>query len=354
MLLVTSSESKQLYSRRPNRLPGALLAIRLRDQSRRSSSLRLLCLALPLAIGCLLSAGCVNDKIHPTNGGLAENGVLSDGPVSGVFQNDSKLTGPAGTDISTLNFDGAGEVIAYTNERPPTLLANIAWTAGTDTVNLNFENLYQIPVSVWIVQGPFANQQNRAASANVKTSQIWADERQGISFSVFNIVDATANVNAPNFYAFSCALAANMKAQIGFTANEINIYYVDTVNFGGGPATTNGVSCGGGVIAMGSNTSNHLLAHEMGHKFNLLHVNALNLFFDTTNVMHNASNNRNYLTEGQTFRTVVNSNSVINNTYNARPGLTTRSCLNDTSGAVPDCPAVQKRIWADGVAWPPN
>ena len=83
-------------------------------------------------------------------------------------------------------------------------------------------------------------------------------------------------------------------------------------------------------------------------------MNSLTTFFDTTNVLHNASNNRNYLTEGQTFRAVVNSGSAINGVYNARPGLITRNCGNSTSTTDVSCPAVQKRIWADGASWPPN
>jgi hypothetical protein len=105
---------------------------------------------------------------------------------------------------------------------------------------------------------------------------------------------------------------------------------------------------------MGRNASDHLFSHEIGHAFSLGHVNALTMFFDTTNVMHNASNNRNFLTEGQTFRAVVNTGSVINGVYNARPGLITRNCGNSTDTTVADCPAVQKRIWADGAGFPPN
>jgi hypothetical protein len=307
-----------------------------------------------LVFACLCSTACSNDKVHLTNGGAGENGVLVDATKGGSFQNDQRFTGAAGADISVGDCSGTGEVIAYTNERPPTLLANVAWTTGDDTVNLNFENKYRVPFFVWIVKGPFATEQAVAISACVKTSQIWTDERQGISFSTFTITDATANANAANFFAFDCSKVPNMKTQIGFNAGGVNIYYVDTVDFGSGAATTNGVWCGGNVVAMGRNASDHLFSHEIGHAFSLDHVNSLTMFFDTTNVMHNASNNRNFLTEGQTFRAVVNSGSVINTAYNARPGLITRTCGNSTDTTIADCPAVQKRIWGDGASWPPN
>ena len=57
---------------------------------------------------------------------------------------------------------------------------------------------------------------------------------------------------------------------------------------------------------------------------------------------------REYLTEGQTFRAHLATNSVINTTYNLRPGQTTRNCTALSETATDDCPAIQKRIWPDG------
>lgn len=129
---------------------------------------------------------------------------------------------------------------------------------------------------------------------------------------------------------------------------------MNTVDFGSGAATTNGVWCGGNLVAMGRNTSDHLFSHEIGHGFDLAHTNTLTANFDTTNVMHNASNSRNYLTEGQTFRAILDPNSAVNATYNLRPGQTTRNCGGTAQTATATCPAVQKRIWDDGTGWPAN
>ena len=46
------------------------------------------------------------------------------------------------------------------------------------------------------------------------------------------------------------------------------------------------------------NTGDELLSHEIGHALSLLHVNGQPTF-NQTNVMHNASNTRQFLTEGQ-------------------------------------------------------
>lgn len=315
---------------------------------------RLLLVVLPgtLSLFCL---GCARDRVVPSNGASGENGVLVDGVKEGSGVNDQRFTAAAGDPIPVGNYTSStGEVIAYTNNRPPTLEAGVNWTNGSDTVNLPFESKYLVPFYIWIVKGPFADQRTVAINACVKTSQIWTDERQGIGFSLFQINDATGDPDASSFHAFTCTKATDMKTKIGFNNGGINVYYVDTVDFGSGPGTTNGVWCGGNLVAMGRNTSDHLFSHEIGHGFALSHVNSLTTYFDTTNVMHNASNNRNYLAEGQTFRAVVNSNSAVNGVYNARPGLVTRNCGNSTSTTDAACPAVQKRIWADGASWPPN
>ena len=68
--------------------------------------------------------------------------------------------------------------------------------------------------------------------------------------------------------------------------------------------------------------------------------------------MSNASNTRQYITEGQLFRSHLNPNSILNELYNARPDEFTRTC-DDSIMAMPICPAIQKRIWADGRI-PPN
>ena len=314
--------------------------------------MRLLHWALLPATLCLLT-GC-GDKVHITNAGSGENGILLDGTTGGSFHNDDRFTSPPGSDIAPGDYSGAGELIGYTNDHAPTLVPGVDWGGGDVTVGLNFQNKYFVPFFIWIVQGPFATENSVAINACIRTSQIWHDERQGIGFSTFNVSDQTANGNAANFTAFDCSKASNMKTQIGFNNGGVNVYYVNTVDFGSGPATTNGVWCGGNVVAMGKDASDHLFSHEIGHAFSLEHVNTLTTFFDTTNVMHNASNDRRFLTEGQTFRAVVNSGSVINTVYNSRPGQVTRTCATSTDTTNAQCPAIQKRIWADGANWPPN
>lgn len=307
-----------------------------------------------LASVALLCGGCGGDRVLVGGGDGADIGVLVDGTAAGTAHNDDRATGPNGPAIGVGPFDsGSGEVIAYTVGHAPTLKTGITWTGADDAVNFNFDPKFRVRFKIWIVKGPFSDGQSKAVNACIRTSQIWRDERQGTSFSAFDITDATGNAKAGNYLAFTCDKGANMKNDIGFDTNAVNVYWVDTVDFGTGAATSNGVWCPGPrVVVMGWNTMDHLFSHEIGHSFTLEHVNDLTTFFDTTNVMHNASNFRAFLTEGQTFRAVVNGGSVVN-TLGGRTG-TTRSCGNTTTTTDAACPAVQQRIWADGASWPPN
>ncbi len=102
---------------------------------------------------------------------------------------------------------------------------------------------------------------------------------------------------------------------------------------------------------MGKNSGDELLSHEIGHAFSLTHVNA-DANFNVDNIMHSASNTRQYATEGQLFRAHLNPESILNALYNARPGEVTRFCAYNNTATFP-CPAIQKRVWADG-GFPPN
>jgi hypothetical protein len=308
---------------------------------------------LIFALGLALAAGC-SDRVTVNGGDGAEDGVLVDGTASGSFHNDDRATGPDGSAITVGPFDAPpGEAIAFTQGHAPTLHTSVNWTSGGDSVGFAYDPKFRVKFRIWVIKGPFADGQTKAVNACIRTAQIWRDERQGTGFSVFEITDATANANAGSYTAFDCGKVATMKTDIGFDTGAVNVYWVNTVDFGSGAATSNGVWCGGNVVAMGWNVLDHLFSHEIGHAFALEHVNTLTTFFDTTNVMHNASNSRNWLTEGQTFRAVTTPGSVVN-TLGGRSGPT-RTC-GGTSTVTTDaaCPALQKRIWADGAPWPPN
>ena len=114
----------------------------------------------------------------------------------------------------------------------------------------------------------------------------------------------------------------------------------------GGAGRGNACQIGSDFVALGSAVGFELASHETGHDFALTHIDDLTANFDQTNIMHSASNTRQFITEGQLFRAHLTSNSAINFLYAARPRLPMRNSLRDTSSDT--CPPIEKRIWADG------
>jgi hypothetical protein len=250
----------------------------------------------------------------------------------------------------------ANEILAFAHRRPPELVEDVPWTPARNTIDVTFRDQYLIPVHVWVVQGPFDDVWSVAVDASVTTSMIWATEGQGIAFESFVPHDATNDPDLEPFLDFQCGLDGEaIKTAIGYVPGTVNVYYVNRVDFGSGPSTTSGVWCyGNRIMAMGRNTSDHLLAHEFGHAFSLGHTNGdqNSEHFDSTNVMYNFSSYRRYLTEGQTFRSVFHGQSAINAIYGLRPGEVVRDCSHSDLGVY--CPAIYRRVWSDGAAWPPN
>ena len=305
-----------------------------------------------------VAPGNAGDLIRPVNSDPSENGVLVDGSRHGIQINDQRyreldLGGLFNALFPVIPLENyllgpdSNEVLVFSRGHPPRLVENVPWTPFSDTIDVELEDEYRITVYVWIVH---EDALNSALNGNVATSAIWRDERQGVAFEEFVVTPAWEDPDAANFYDFSCFMASDMRAQIGYNPAGVNIYYVSQVY----DSTTSGVWCGNATIAMGKNTSGHLLAHELGHSLGLQHSNQSHDAnqFDQTNVMHNASNERQYLTEGQTYRAVFKPSSVLNNVYDVREDQLTRNCPLNSFDFV--CPKIYRRIWPDGPSWPQN
>jgi hypothetical protein len=178
--------------------------------------------------------------------------------------------------------------------------------------------------------------------------------RTGQSFKVYPISSAFMRTPSRSVVksAFTCGdnngNVTAMQTAIGARPGRINVYLVGLVD--GSISRGNACIVGGGFAAIAAGAGAELLAHELGHDFALEHIDDLVADFNQGNVMHSASNIRQYLTEGQTVRAHLRPNSAINQVYALRPGLPTRNCDRDTLTL--DCPAIRKRLWADG-ALPP-
>ena len=316
--------------------------------------------------GVTFGVAAGGDLLRPKNTTTNELGALVDGDRDGAVVNDQRYLGLAlgsffNAVFPTIPIDnftselGHHEIIGFARRRPARLVEDVPWSPVQDKFDIPFEDEYKIKIRIWIVVAPFATHKATASAAVVATTEIWTDERLGVAFNEVSIVDATANPDVIPFLDFHCNDAQAMKDVVGYDPDRLNVYYVKTVDYSAGPGTGNGVWCfNSKVIAMGMFTTPNLLAHEIGHGFSLAHTNNVPQYFDTTNVMHNSSSDRRYLTEGQIFRSIFNVDSALNNIYTVREGQVTRDCPFDLSVAKPLCPAEQKRIWSDGPLWPPN
>jgi hypothetical protein len=297
----------------------------------------------------------------PTPGTASVKFVAGSGAPDGTLVSDGSSTASANyqgyaTPIDNVNVgprSGTGEAIAF-SERRPVAVQSVAWAtaAGDQTVAVPFASELDTPVTIWVVAGAYATTQQTALTLWQTAQQIYWDERLGVRLSL-EVVDATSNPKASIWSAFTCgvnnASVTAIQSDIGVRPGRMNVYLVSLVD--GSTSRGNACSIGGGFVAIASGSGAELLAHELGHDFGLEHIDDLIATFDTTNVMHSASNVRQFLTEGQTFRAHLRPNSAINAVYSLRAGLPTRACDRDTM--LLGCPSVAKRIWADGV-FPPN
>jgi hypothetical protein len=306
------------------------------------------------------------DTVEAIDGDGEEIGVLVDGYVDADFHNDDVYRGPDGTPIEVGPYNqedgenqGPGETIAYTVGHVPTL-ADTPWDAWDNDFQFEFDDLYSFKLVVWVVHhrdeedGGLDATKMDILTACTETVQIWTDERAGVGFHDAEIHDVSDHGDASVYADFEdCDVSApdwGIK-DLGFEEGALNVYWVDRVDGSTGRGCWSWWSTSGSathVGAIGSNASASLLAHEIGHAFDLAHADDVGGgHFDDTNVMWSASNARSYLTEGQTFRATFNAFSAVN-TLAGRGGAT-RDCPEDsTSEDDEECPAVQKRIWADG------
>lgn len=304
---------------------------------------------LSIAGVCLGAVAC--DRITFSNAPGGEVGAMVDGlktPGAYIPLNDAGFfTSNSNLKLGRVVSGDSNEAFAFAPGRMPAYSAT-PWTNGNDRFSMAFANPMELPVTIWIVRGPYADQVAHAEEAILRTTQIWNDERVGLAFGAINFVDATSDPDAPSVVNFpngdfGDAIGwAPIRAAIGFQAGQLNIYWVDTVN----GSTTTGWSNFGAQIAMGRNTGDELLSHEIGHALSLTHINGLPTF-DQTNVMHNASNTRAYLTEGQIMRAHTNPTSVLRGLY-AYPNMSMplRNCAINVADNL--CPNINRRLWADG------
>ncbi len=250
------------------------------------------------------SSGCVDDETRRGNDRIGVGNLLSRG------------TCPS-------------EVVVFSDDNAVALIENVnVWTNSSgDKLNVNLAALLQAPVSVWVARaGGTAAANADIANANL----LYNTNHLGIAFNaaVQNVATDTAALTA---IGTGCANAVTVQGSPYFTANRLNVYYVNSA--------FTGVNCGANrnIQYVGTTANNQTLAHEFGHSFTLGHTNGL-AGFPATNVMIGGGAGRTHFSEGQAFRVNVNTNSTLN-TNGVRAGPT-RNCPDGTTSAA--CPALSR------------
>jgi hypothetical protein len=301
---------------------------------------------------CSLQSSCGPDRIAFDDVPPGEEwGLLIDGTTGSGAIDDRIATG-TGDELILENFssgaDSEEEVIGVTRGRALQLVENAPWSASEgDLARVDFGPEIEIPITIWIVKGPWDEGYDHAVEQLLPLVSIWWQERMGIRLSAVDVVDATTNPKAGFYHQFNCSDRPALEQSIGSRPGRINVYRVETVR--GTPFGADACGFGSGFAALGQSTTSDILVHEVGHSFGLEHPQGIAGVGDE-NVMADLSIQREFLTEGQLFRSHVDPISVINSLYAARAGKPVRSCPHTAASAT--CPALATRIWPD-VSAPP-
>ncbi len=226
----------------------------------------------------------------------------------------------------------------FTKGRPMIQLSVPANTSTMNPANFAFPEVVVFPVKVWIVSGDSVTVVRGAANAISATNASWDANRVGARFGRPVYQDVSKNAMSHNFVNFYPCIAWLTALQnfIGCTPGYVNVYYVGSVAIPGTSpyqySAYYGNTCGiiGSSevlpslsfplsIIMGSQTSNQILCHEMGHLFALEHPDRL-ANFDATNFMWPYSATRSEFSAGQVFRINKQSNSAFRLHRNSVPG----------------------------------
>lgn len=274
--------------------------------------------------------------------------LLVDATGSGADFDHRAVEAPAGVaTLGEIPSGSRGEVIAFTDRRPPTAFPDIDWAQPPSS--LAFDPEIVASLHVWIVRGPFLAVKEEAMRHVATARAIFRDERLGLNLGPTTYHDATGVDES--FLDFDCGQQVALEQAAGKVAGAINVYYVDSVE--GWYGYGHRCAIGSGFAVLAALSGGGLLAHELGHNLGLEHIDYLP-DFDESNVMHPDSDEREFLTEGQSFRAVHDPASALNLQYGAREGRRQRFC--DTTPNSPaeagQCPPIGLRLWADGAKVP--
>ncbi len=328
-------------------------------------------LVLSLIFGLAGCEGCNNegpDNFSITNPGNDLIGFLLDAADDNSNLTDHTIIIPALTSFD-LSFDAqprtdneSEEVVAFRKESPPVILNPVSLRSGRDIIPIVFREEIVLDITVWVldvgsVANTFNDRTNEIIDGLAWCEERWREERMGVRIGDIQINDVRTNPAAATLRDHEAeddpaTYFAALSTDIGEDTDRVNFYLTRKV---GGSRQFAGALHGENQSAVGMYAGEvDIPFTQFGEFFGLEPIDG-NSNFNSENVAKSIGNlltRRKYMTEGQVFRCHTIPYSAINDTYNARPGQYTTTCLNADNDV--RCPPVEKRIWADSNAFPAN
>ena len=274
------------------------------------------------------------------NAGLDNAVILVDGRRSNGCVDDLQYRATDRVTVGNLltETNCHSDVVVFSDDDAMQLHEDVTtWTDAIGDVHRvdQTPDILNVPVSIWLLTNDAINTVGlRAQNEIAQAAMLYNTNNCGITFNP-NIQDVSNINNAVNLVGVNNAVMCaanwinNLTASAYYTANQINVYYVN--------GAFTGLNCiaDRNIIVIGTTAQVETLAHEIGHTFSLDHTNAT-VGIPAGNLMVGGGVNRTNITEGQCFRCNVDVTSVLN-TNGVRTGPT-RNCPHGAD--TDECPPV--------------
>ena len=296
--------------------------------------------------------------------GTTENGVLVWGQLPGATM-PAQFTAPCGTTISagavTNNVLGRNQITSFTKGKPPAIRTGVNW-GSSNSFTVSHPAPVHVGVKFWALYiDPLCNLS--CVQTNLNNWLSWANamlsrEGAGIVLTASStglVTDKTgvANTkpkvrkykNMKETQAYCGKRPISKLASLIKESNAFNVYIVQTVK----DENARGTSCYQYDMAFVAHQSIWgTILHEIGHNLYLYHPDdsAVAPFFNAKNLMWSDSPDRDYLSEGQTFRMHFSQESALVKKFGFRE-LEKRDCLDEGTDDNKPCPKYEKFIWPD-------